>query len=170
MFKVACKENGNLECQSKLILDEATYKKLECGALQEKINRVCEDLDIDGRFIEESDNQKLSVITINTDEFDDESNVELEKRHICFLSAVANMEIPKPEEEKKEDRHKEPSTLELVNSVLEHIDTIKKDGLSFSGAILYLTVHPLFPLEPFASFNAESTIEILKCYSESCKI
>lgn len=157
-----------IACEHKEVLTDSQYEKLECKELQERIDAMCKDMHIK-RYIEENGNIRISVISQEMGQFDDEKLHAMEMAHTSFLSAIDKMELPADEIVDDSNRcgvEDKEVDAEWIQGFIDNLNKI--NGPCCAEVIMN---HPLFdiPIGTGMRLSKKTLIRVLECFIEHNK-
>mgnify|MGYP007069931612 CR=1 FL=1 len=164
MFNI---KGQNLVCEDMIVITNEQKKKLENSTLQKVINNIQAEMDIEARSIRENGNISMSIISTTCDGYDNHQQHDLEIKHINFLRAVDQLEVP--EEEVKPKYKTKDAQLAFVQELYHDLNSPIEDDRHVHGALVIdTTTHPFFQeITGWGRISGELLNEFCKLYIEA---
>ena len=159
------KQMCHAEC---IVLTNSQYDKLTCDELAKRVDNLAKDYHVDWAIDCNKNANIINITRTTTEVIDDAFCHQLEMDATNFMSAIDNMEMPKPEPEcpsHESDGEEETTTKQFVEKLLHDLELPKEDADHVIGArILCIGPKSLpFPL-PWGKLGHDMLQEMCKLY------
>lgn len=162
MISIKATQDNMVLCENMMVLTKSQYEKLECEALQDRIDGLCKDLHINGRYVRNNGNMKISIVSTIVPEYNDQVAHDIEIAHINLLSEIDKLELPHEEPVVEEFTSPTNADRDRTESV-KIIKSIMEDSVIIDHAIIYVDPCDLFRM---ARISKETICEAFEAFLE----
>lgn len=162
MISIKATQDNMVLCENMMVLTKSQYEKLECEALQDCIDNLCKDLHINGRYVRDNGNVKVSVVSTTVPEYNDQVAHDIEIAHINLLSEIDKLELPHEEPVVEESTSPTHADRDRTKSI-KTIKSIMEDSVMIDHAVIYVDPYGFFEM---AGISKETICEAFEAFLE----